>query len=60
MTALVPPLTSYKADCAKEAPMKTGMAHLEMTFKTFGADMAGDCEVTVEGVGWLDCHHVAV
>jgi hypothetical protein len=42
MTALEPPFTSYRAFWAIEAPMKTGMAHLEMELRMFGAAMAGD------------------
>ena len=42
MTALVPPFTSYNALCANDAPMKTGIAHLEMVLSTFGAAMAED------------------
>lgn len=39
MTARVPPLTSYIADWANEAPMKSGTAYFEIALRMFGAAM---------------------
>ena len=58
MTALDPPLTSYNAFCANAAPMKTGMAHLEMAFSTFGAAMVGDGGLRLQSAEELSRRHL--